>query len=418
MISSSATDAPVPAGRVGAAVALLGAAAVVSVTFSVAVSSIAMGASFILLLLVVAREGAGTVPVPGLGWAFLFYVAAEVVSTVFSVDRADSLYNMKRVLLIGVVYVTAFSFRSARRVTVILAVLGLLGAVTAIIEIVNLRVVGGGIERPAMFQMPMTEGGIRMLISLLILPFVISRSVPPRVRILFAAALLPILAGLVVSQTRSAWVAFAAGAIVMGITWDRRVLAGLALLAVLFALAAPAEFRSRALSIVELQQATPAPPAAPDSITTTAESNSSRIQMIRTGWRMFLDRPVFGWGDIGLRPYYVTYVVPLTEGEGGHLHNNFMEALVTLGVPGFCAVGWLYYRMFRVIRRSGAGAPRDSYRAALAAGLLSAYAGFHVLGLFEYNFGDHEVMVLVWFMTGLAAAATTMVGDGAGGVAA
>jgi O-antigen ligase len=177
---------------------------------------------------------------------------------------------------------------------------------------------------------------------------------------------------------------------------------------VVFAFAAPAEFRSRALSIVELQQATP---AVPDSVTTAAESNSSRIQMIRTGWRMFLDRPVFGWGDIGLRLYYVTYVVPLTEGEGGHLHNNFMEALVTLGVPGFCAVCWLFYRMFRVIRRAGAGAPRDSFRGALAAGILAAYAGFHVLGLFEYNFGDHEVMVLVWFMTGLAAAATTALGE-------
>jgi O-antigen ligase len=195
--------------------------------------------------------------------------------------------------------------------------------------------------------------------------------------------------------------AFAAGSVVMGVAWDRRVLVGLAVIAVLFALFAPSDFRSRALSVFELQHAGP---VAPDSVTTAAESNSSRIQMVKTGWKMFLDRPVFGWGDIGLRPYYVTYVTPLTSGEGGHLHNNFMEALVTLGVPGFCAVLWLFYRMFAVIRRSGRGAPKDSFRGALAAGLLAAYAGFHVLGLFEYNFGDHEVMVLVWFLTGLAVA--------------
>jgi O-antigen ligase len=392
-------------------VALLGAAAVVSVTFSVAVSSITMGAAFILLLLVIAREGAGALPATGLGRAFLFYVAAEVVSSLFSVDRADSFTNMKRVLLIGVVYVSAFSFRSERRMTMILAALGLLGAVTAVAEIASLRVVGGAIERPTMFQMPMTEGGIRMLIILLLLPFVISRSTPARLRMLFAAAIVPILAGLVVTQTRSAWVAFAAGSIVMGVAWDRRVLAALAAVAVLFALFAPADFRSRALSVVELQRAAP---AAADSVTTAAESNSSRIQMIRTGWRMFLDRPVFGWGDIGLRPYYETYVTPLTLGEGGHLHNNLMEALVTLGVPGFCAVLWLFYSMFAVIRRSGRGAPKDSFRAALAAGLLAAYAGFHVLGLFEYNFGDHEVMVLVWFMIGLAAAAAPASGGGGG----
>jgi O-antigen ligase len=403
MTSSSVTDAPVPAGRVGAAVAVLGAASVISVTFSVAVSSIAMGASFLLLALVVARSRAWPVPATGLERAFLFYVAAEVVSSLFSVDRADSFTNMKRVLLIGVVYVSAFSFRSERRTTMILAALAVLGALTAAAEIASLRMAGGVVERPTMFQMAMTEGGIRMLIALLVLPFVVSRALPARTRLLFAAALVPILAGLVVSQTRSAWAGFAAGSLVMGVAWDRRMLAALAVLAVLFALFAPAEIRNRALSVVELHQGGT---AAPDSVTTDAESNSSRIQMITTGWRMFLDRPVFGWGDIGLRPYYETYVTPLTLGEGGHLHNNLMESLVTLGVPGFVAVVWLFWRMFAVIRRSGRGAPRDSYRSALGAGILAAYAGFHVLGLFEYNFGDHEVMVLVWFMTGLAAAAT------------
>ena len=52
---------------------------------------------------------------------------------------------------------------------------------------------------------------------------------------------------------------------------------------------------------------------------------------------------------------------------------------------------------------------------ALAAGILGAYAGFHVLGLVEYNFGDHEVMVIVWFLVGLAAALPAMPGEeGAG----
>ncbi len=135
--------------------------------------------------------------------------------------------------------------------------------------------------------------------------------------------------------------------------------------------------------------------------------------MITTGWRMFLDRPVFGWGDIGLRNYYVTYVTPLTMGEGGHLHNNLMEALVTLGGPGFCAVLYLFAMMFVVIRRAGRGAAKGSFREALSTGILAAYAGFHVLGLFEYNFGDHEVMVLVWFLTGLAVAAPAAEGAGA-----
>jgi len=128
---------------------------------------------------------------------------------------------------------------------------------------------------------------------------------------------------------------------------------------------------------------------------------------------MFLDRPVFGWGDIGLRNYYVTYVTPLTPGEGGHLHNNLMESLVTLGIPGFLAVLYLFWNIAVLMIRSARRAVPGSFEQALGIGLVASYAGFHVLGFFEYNFGDHEVMVLLWFMVGLAA----LTGTGASGPA-
>jgi len=38
---------------------------------------------------------------------------------------------------------------------------------------------------------------------------------------------------------------------------------------------------------------------------------------------------------------------------------------------------------------------------AIALGCLAAFAGFQVNGLFEWNFGDHEIAVLFWFLTGL-----------------
>ncbi len=402
MTSSSAPDHDIPGGPAGRAVCLLTAIAVVSATFSVALSSITMGAAFIVLAALLFRSGISFVPGSGLETAFLLYIAAEIVSSAFSVDPVDSFTNMKRVFLIGVVYLSAFSFRSRNRILVVLGLLGVLGAATVIAEAASLQVVGGMIQRPAMFQMPMTEGGIRMLIILALIPFSLSPSVPTRWRIGLAAAVVVLIAGLLISQTRSAWVAFVAGVIVIGLLGDRRVFAGLALLLALFVVFAPADLQDRAMSIVELHDRGG---FVADSVTTTAESNVSRFQMITTGWRMFLDRPVFGWGDIGLRNYYSTYVTPMTQGEGGHLHNNLMEALVTLGAPGFCAVLYLFAMMFVVMRRAARGAAKGSFRAALTTGILAAYAGFHVLGLFEYNFGDHEVMVLVWFLTGLAVAA-------------
>ena len=289
MTSSSAPETGVTGGRAGTAVCLLAALSVISATFSVAVSSIAMGSAFVALAVVITRNGISSVPKSGLEAAFLLYIAAEIVSSAFSVDPADSFTNMKRVLLIGVVYITAFSFRSEKRIAAVLVLLGALGAATVIAEVAALRVVNGAIERPGMFQMPMTEGGIRMLIILVLIPFALSTALSLRWRLGLAAALAVLIAGLAISQTRSAWVAFVAGALVIGLLRDRRVLAGLALLVVLFALFAPAEIRDRATSIVELSDRGG---FVADSVTTNAESNVSRFQMIATGWRMFLDRPI------------------------------------------------------------------------------------------------------------------------------
>jgi O-antigen ligase len=388
MTSSSVTDGPLPGGKPGLAVLLLTGTAVISVTFSVAVSSVAMAAAFVVMAAIIARHGFSSIPRSGLETAVLLYIAAELLSSAFSVKPADSFFNTKRVLLIGIVYVTAYAYRSERRIIVTLGILGAIGAVAAIAETVSLRSVNGLIERPMMFQLPLTEGGIRMMIMLVLIPFALSGALPLRWRAGVAAALVPLFAGLVITQARSAWVAFVAGVTVIGIMGSRKILAALAALVVLFMLFAPADFRNRAVSIVDIHDA----------------SNASRVQMVETGWRMFLDRPIFGWGDTGLRTFYVTYVRPLTDGEGGHLHNNLVEALVTLGVPGFCAVVYLFVMMFVVIRRASLGAAPGSFRAALSAGVMAAYAGFHVLGMFEYNFGDHEVMVLLWFLVGLAVA--------------
>lgn len=386
MIFSSVSDTGLSFRAPGVWISLFTAVCVLAVTFSVAVSSVAMAVGFALVGWKVLKGGRSAVPVSGLELAFGLFIVAEILASVFSVDPADSFYNMRRVLLIGVVYLVLSSVRSENQVRAFLLVLGCTAAATSMVEALSITRVDGVLERPTMFQMPLTEGGIRMMILLVLVPPVISASTPVRWRWAFAVPLIPLFAGLVATQTRSAWLAFICGAAVIGLLMDRRLLAALAVLVVLFLLFAPVDYRQRAYSIVDL----------------TDESNWSRVQMLTTGWRMFLDRPLFGWGDTGLRNYYVTYVTPLTEGEGGHLHNNFMTALVTLGVFGFAAVCYLFYALLRVFLRTVRRSTAGEFRRVLGVGLLAAYAGFHVLGLFEFNFGDHEVMVLMWSLAGLA----------------
>ncbi|MGH9204886.1 MAG: O-antigen ligase family protein, partial [Vicinamibacterales bacterium] len=86
-----------------------------------------------------------------------------------------------------------------------------------------------------------------------------------------------------------------------------------------------------------------------------------------------------------------------------HAHNNFLQITMESGFLGLAAFtwwmaafGWLSWRAWR---DSG---PDDAVSRALALAAFSTFIGFHVAGLVEYNFGDTEVLEVVFVMMGIA----------------
>jgi len=320
---------------------------------------------------------------------FLMYVVAELLSSIFSVDPTASFFNMKRLFLISFVYLVLAAVNSERRMKRAVWLLIVVTALLSAVEMFALTTVGGHYMRLSLFQYYMTEGGIKMIVLLLLLPFLIHPSTPIRLRVLGILCSIPLGVGLILTQTRSSWVGLAAGIVVIGLVRTRKAIVVFIILLALFMLLAPRDFRSRAFSIFD----------------TTDKSNLSRIHMVETGWRMFLDRPALGVGDIDLKKIYVTYITPIEEGEGGHLHNNFMTLLVTLGVVGIAATGAMFIKIFLVEYRAVRRTRDDWLLGSLALGCFASYFGFHVNGLFEWNFGDHEIAVLLWFTVGMSMAA-------------
>jgi O-antigen ligase len=78
-----------------------------------------------------------------------------------------------------------------------------------------------------------------------------------------------------------------------------------------------------------------------------------------------------------------------------HLHNSPMQILVERGVIGFAAWLWIFVAFFLratgVLRGLPASAAGDR---ALVLGSLAACVAFLAGGLFEYNFGDTEVLLM------------------------
>jgi O-antigen ligase len=76
--------------------------------------------------------------------------------------------------------------------------------------------------------------------------------------------------------------------------------------------------------------------------------------------------------------------------------------LVTLGLVGLSVVvalfGKILFVEYRIFRNSTA----DWLAGSVTLGAFAVFIGFLLNGLFEWNFGSHQIMVFVWFTVGLA----------------
>jgi O-antigen ligase len=137
-------------------------------------------------------------------------------------------------------------------------------------------------------------------------------------------------------------------------------------------------------------------------------SNRDRIAMVVTGLTMIEAYPALGIGPGLMEEIYPKWVVDWgVNDDNQHLHNNLLQVAAERGLLGLAAWLWMMaafflvaWRVLRVQGVDGSGGPEA--RAALA-----ALAGFLAMGMFEYNFSDSEVLMVLLYVVSqpLAAAA-------------
>ncbi len=363
------------------------------ISVSIAAASVVLAVIFGLLILLCVRERSWIIPRLPIDAAVAAYIAAEFLSAAFSDQTMDALKNSKRLLLIVMVYATAVAFTEKVRLRSGLKIFTGAVAFLSVAEIV--LHITQGTERLYVFQHYMTTGGLKMIVTVLMIPFIIDRDSPIRVRKYFGAMIIPILTALILTNTRSAWLGLIAGVFVIGVVRYRTVLAVLAAAIVLFFLFGPEQQVERAKSIVDLNNST----------------NVGRFNMWSTGFTMWKDKPLLGFGDIDLYQTYLTYRTPTGDEPAGHLHNNYVHLLVTLGAVGLSAVLFLFVTIMRAQLATVRKYSHDPFVRNVALGSLAVFAGFAVNGMFEWNFGDHEVMIFVWTIVGWSFAAGTMAAE-------
>jgi O-antigen ligase len=360
-----------------------------SAFISIAVNSLALGAMALCWVLVmVLGKRWSVVPTP-LDYFFLAYVVAEILATVFSVSPGESLYVSRRILLIAVVYYFASCVESrtgAKRAAGVLLGSAVLVAAVGVMKLL----LGGPGEntRLEIFQFYMTTSQLMMIALLLILPFAVHRGAPRAVRLAAAAALIPVGISLYATVTRGAYLAAAAGVVLIACVRNWKIMILLALLAAAISLFAPPYVTGRLQSIVDIHH----------------PENEARLLLWSTGLKIFADHPVTGVGDIDLGMLLKQYAGPGYTGQWGHLHNVAIHVLVTLGALGALAVLALFVRIgveeWRIYRR----VKDDWFAGSFALGAFAVFIGFQVNGLTEWSFGNQMVVILVWITLGITLA--------------
>ncbi len=363
--------------------------AVVFPVISIAVSQTFLGLAILGFLLDCLLNRRTTLRFPPVKLPLLLFVGTTLASWLASPEPGIGLPPIYKFWLFAIILLVANYF-SKRRVGWALQALfagGLVAAGFALVQylVPSLGSVDGRLT--GFMGHWMTLSGGLMLVFLAMLAHLLF-SAPGR-RPLWMAAVCFLGVALLLTLTRSVWIASLAGLLVAA--WSRfptlkTVLVSGAGVLVLAA-CLPDSLQQRLASIWD--------PAHP--------SNAARLEIWRTGVQMVQANPWFGVGPQRVSKVFFDYHPdPGARQRGGffwiHMHNNLLQFAAERGVP--CALAWLWLILrlgkdhWRGFRRAGLPSLEKSVH---AGGFLSLLALF-VAGLFEFNFGDSEVLMVFLFL--------------------
>jgi O-antigen ligase len=355
-------------------------------TFSIAGTQISLTLAILAWVILAAF---GRSPRPSrtlLDIPILFFVLSVLLSVIFSEERMASFLNLKNLPLVVIIYLFGFLVRDPRDARGLFIVLLVSGAASSLfgIAIFFLGRGGGFMGRtPGSFSTAMTFGGITLLLCSLFSALAAGRGIGRRMRLACMGAAAASLTALFLTFTRSSWLGMFVSLIAILAILRKKFLIPFLAAVVIFVMLLPKPYRDRVTSIWDLQHRT----------------TVQRIEMIKGGWSIFKEHPVFGVGTMDLAPLYERHKPPEAVHVHGHMHNIFVQVAVTTGTVGLAAFCYLLISFFRLLAGNlGAGLPPPLK--AWTAGSIGALAGFITNGLFEWNFGDAEVVMMLYFIIG------------------
>ncbi|HEY5619334.1 MAG TPA: O-antigen ligase family protein [Vicinamibacterales bacterium] len=335
----------------------------------------------------------------------LAYGALTLVASVFSVDPTESFIDSKQLVLFAIVPAVYDIARGPRASTVADVIISV-GAASALIGVLQY----GVFHYDNLGQRPqgtlthyMTYSGVLMLVICVAAARLVFGS---RDRIWPALVMPALVAALSLTFTRNAWIGACAAVGLLFALKDFRLTALLPVILAALFVVAPQGIISRLTSTFDAQD----------------PANQDRFAMIEIGALIVRDHPLTGVGPNMVPRVYDRYRPDYAVNQTNpHLHNVPLQIAAERGLPALIVwlgfVGALARALFRMFRKRGPTAQgtrpvstdpiasRPGQERVLAAAALASLAAMLAAGLFEYNFGDSEFLMLLLVLVTLPFAA-------------
>lgn len=257
----------------------------------------------------------------------------------------------------------------------------------------------------------MTYSGLLMLVLVLLVAYAFRNGIRKHTWIIPLS--LFVIVALALSLTRNSWMGAIAGIIVLVMIKRPRAIVYLGVLIALLYVLSPGVIKDRVKSIVD--------------------TSDPRSHVYLTGLHLIQKNPWFGVGpknvnvealkyrdeknfpdwlkrSLELFSTQSKYAEQEKEFPGWlyqHMHNNFLQIAAETGIPGMllwlwfmCRLAWDAWGCYRFARSDLFPGDNDLRNEAIMASTaaLGAWTALMVAGIFEYNFGDSEVLTLFLFI--------------------
>jgi len=211
---------------------------------------------------------------------------------------------------------------------------------------------------------------------------------------LYAAAFVLLAIGIALTAMRTVLVAFVVGACVLlwrGVTSTRARIAVACIIVLVCALGAFAVWRTRASGALHLQDA----------------SAQLRFEVARVALTRIPLHPIFGHGMDAVHRHWHEWGFPGTDML--HAHSTPIQLAFDRGIPALILWLWLILTFWLMTTRAERiwRTATDAAAHGLLLGATGALAGFFASSLVNYNFGDAEVTLMLWWLMGAVVRVTT-----------